>query len=70
MANNADDIFIESMGGWSSCHSCVHSNHDGSCKAFPGGIPEEIMTDDFNHTKRHPKQTGEFVYKKDNRIQL
>ena len=34
------------------CNGCQHVSDDGfSCKAFPGGIPDEILTGKFDHHK-------------------
>lgn len=28
------------------------------CKAFPKGIPHEILSSEFNHINKHPKDHG------------
>ena len=33
------------------------------CRAFPNGIPEDILTGEFDHTKKHPKQDNDIVFK-------
>jgi len=34
------------------CNRCQHRGHDPmTCKAFPTGIPEEILRGDFDHHK-------------------
>ena len=35
-----------------------------ACVAFPDGIPEEIFDGQDPHTKVHPDQDNEIVYKK------
>ena len=46
------DIFSNNPGLFSPiCNKCKHYKKDGTCKAFPKGIPEEILRGDFIHTK-------------------
>jgi hypothetical protein len=46
------------------CIDCARLNGDESgpgmtCEAFPNGIPEEILSGEFNHMKEnHPKDGG------------
>ncbi len=42
------------------CFVCKHKNKSGfSCKAFPKGIPEDILQqDDFDHSKPYPNDNG------------
>lgn len=35
-----------------------------SCKAFPNGIPENILTGEFDHTKKHPEQDNNILFEK------
>lgn len=35
-----------------------------TCKAFPGGIPMDIITNEFVHTKRHPQQKNDVTFQK------
>lgn len=37
------------------CISCIHFNIGWSCKAFPEGIPEEIYSGQFDHSKPYKK---------------
>ena len=46
---------------------CVRCNHywidkKRKCDAFPSGIPEEILFNEFNHIKKHPKQSNDIVF--------
>jgi len=43
------------------CMSCTHLNrtaNDKSCKAFPEGIPEEILTNQHDHHEPYPGDQG------------
>lgn len=44
----------------SRCLYCVHYNHKKivTCKAFPEGIPHEILSSEFNHIYGHPNDNG------------
>jgi len=44
----------------SRCLYCVHLSEKKflTCKAFPEGIPHEILSSDFNHINKHPKDNG------------
>ena len=33
-----------------------------ACRAFPSGIPDDIMDGDFDHTKKHPDQDNDIVF--------
>ena len=48
------------------CVDCIHFNkHDYSklsCAAFPDGIPEDILSGDFDHTKKHTDQDNDIIY--------
>ena len=39
-----------------SCLNCIHHNKEewSTCKAFPKGIPYEIISGEFNHIEEHP----------------
>ena len=47
------------------CNNCLNNNNDKyvTCKAFPEGIPEDILTGEFDHTKKHPEQDNDIVFK-------
>jgi len=41
------------------CNQCKHVHDDGvTCDAFPGGIPEEILTGDVSHKKPYKGDGG------------
>ncbi len=44
----------------SRCLYCMHINEKklGICTAFPRGIPHEILSSEFNHINKHPKDHG------------
>ena len=44
----------------SRCLYCKHNNKEkiGTCKAFPDGIPHEILSSEFNHIEFHPRDHG------------
>ena len=42
----------------SQCVSCRHNHHDGTCDAFPGGIPVDILTNTFDHRQPHDGDHG------------
>lgn len=47
------------------CENCKHILNDKPgyfCKAFPGGIPEEILTGDDDHSKPLPEQDNDIVF--------
>jgi hypothetical protein len=49
------------------CERCKHILNEKPgyfCKAFPEGIPEEILTGDNNHSKPLPEQTNDIVFEK------
>ena len=43
-----------------SCIDCIHFNRKtwNSCKAFPKGIPPDIVMGYFEHTKPHKGDNG------------
>ncbi|MBN1547260.1 MAG: hypothetical protein JW902_11420 [Syntrophaceae bacterium] len=46
------------------CWGCKNAEHpDGGCKAFPGrALPDDILSGDFEHTKRHPEQDNDILF--------
>jgi len=45
------------------CLGCAHLHRPGdlpqyTCDAFPRGIPVEILKNQFNHTRPHPRDGG------------
>lgn len=46
------------------CMECVHYLGVLECEAFPGGIPNDILSGEFDHTEVHPKQRNEIVFEK------
>ena len=40
---------------------CIRCNHywgEGRCDAFPNGIPEKIISGDYDHSKEHEGDNG------------
>jgi len=33
-----------------------------TCKAFQDGIPQDILTGEFDHTKKHPAQDNDILF--------
>lgn len=44
------------------CMKCINYMKYLSCKAFPGGIPKEILDGKFDHTKKFPGQGNEILF--------
>ena len=42
----------------SQCYKCKHYNWDGTCKAFPKGMPKDIIRNDFIHDKEYLGDNG------------
>jgi hypothetical protein len=51
------DFFIRPV-----CNTCVHNNRDGTCKAFPKGIPTVILKGESKHNKPFRGQKNSLVY--------
>ena len=47
---------------YSQCLDCRYWFNKGKCNAFPKGIPDEILKNEFIHDKIHPNQKGDFIY--------
>ena len=47
-----------------SCWDCIHVNKKeiGKCKAFPDGIPFEILSGEVSHDKPLPNQNNNIVF--------
>jgi len=41
--------FADDMVGEPICFDCKHSHNDGTCDAFPNGVPLEILSGAVNH---------------------
>lgn len=49
-----------------TCIGCEFFKSNGFnafCEAFPKGIPEDILSADFDHNKIHPLQDNDIVFK-------
>ena len=46
------------------CASCefLFLNGKKNCKAFPDGIPKDILTGEFDHRKKHPDQKNDILF--------
>lgn len=40
------------------CASCKNYKEDNKCKAYPFGIPEEILTGEIDHTEPYKDDNG------------
>ena len=40
------------------CNECVHLSEGGTCAAFPGGIPVEIVTGQHDHREPYKGDGG------------
>lgn len=47
---------------WGGCRRCVHDRRDGTCAAYPDGIPIVIASGDVDHLVVRPGQAGEIVF--------
>lgn len=52
------------------CFRCEHFDENTAedekrytCPAFPDGIPDEILFNDFEHDKIHPEQRGDILFR-------
>lgn len=46
----------------SQCSKCQNYINNIKCKAFPKGIPENILIGEFDHTKKHPNQDNNTLF--------
>jgi|GEM_PF-1146129 len=53
-----EEDYAEAMIGEPLCMTCKHSNHNGTCKAYPKGIPLEILSGETNHFQPYEKDNG------------
>lgn len=67
-----DKFVTENETAWADdipCNSCEHldrENTDGfTCKAFPDGIPEQILDGENSHRKPLIGQGNRIIYKKE-----
>ena len=44
------------------CKYIIKNSIEIICKAFPEGIPEKILTGEFDHTKKHPEQKNDILF--------
>jgi hypothetical protein len=49
---------MEMIGAAPVCMDCKHHKGDLTCKAFPDGIPEEIIMGNSDHSKPFPGDNG------------
>lgn len=54
MSEDNDPVF-ETVG---ICHVCVNRTSLFRCRAFPNGIPQEILRGDVMHTSPYPGDGG------------
>jgi hypothetical protein len=47
---------------FSRCTTCRYYLEDGRCKAFPNGIPKEILFDNKEHNEVREDQEGGYVF--------
>lgn len=40
------------------CKHLLHDEHKWACKAFPDGIPKEIIDSEVDHTRPYPGDHG------------
>jgi hypothetical protein len=55
------------------CSHCKHFFKDGdglTCKAFPQGIPDDILSLEDNHEDVRPDQEGDWVYEEGDGLYL
>lgn len=44
------------------CPNCKNFHGLNTCKAFPDGIPEEILSGQFDHSEKWPDQENNILF--------
>jgi len=58
--------YTPEMYGKPICNRCIHKNNNSaSCKAYPLGIPDEIIFDKVDHRKSYLGDSGIVFKEKD-----
>ena len=63
-----DETFINDRPLWlnryiSQCGNCVlYNDFNATCKAFPDGIPIDMLEGKITHNKPIKGQTGDFIF--------
>ena len=50
--------FDDDMVGEPICFDCIHDGGNGTCAAFPEGIPLEILSGEVNHYQPYEGDNG------------
>jgi hypothetical protein len=59
-------LYVPEMYGKPICNKCIHKKPNGiTCKAYPNGIPDEIIFDKVDHKKPYIGDNG-IVFKPKN----
>ncbi len=65
MTEREDPFLWDAMSKWQLCRFCVHLHNilgPLTCDAFPGGIPDEVVSGRVRHNKPLPGQRNELVF--------
>lgn len=67
--SDEDDRFVSQIGDgiWSQCFFCVYKRNGAVCKAFPDGIPDDILWNRVSHINPFQGDQG-IQYKRDPRL--